>query len=522
MGGKAWIVAALIALAGCGNQDSGGGGKGAAAVQPQQVTAEELRAAVSDPRVERFYEARNWQPAWDGEGARRLIEAIGDARRHALDPGRFLAEAEQAATPAAREAALSLAALSYAEALARGRTDPNRIRDVYTVARPNPELVSGLNQALEGGGIGPWLAGLAPQDEEYRALSEAYLRYAAQAGGARRGPIPGGETIEPGGSDPRVPAIAEALRAAGYLAPAAQQEQEQQKEGTAKQAPPQQSNRYTPEMAAAVRRLQLDHGLNDDGVVGSETLAALNAGGFERARTLAVNLERRRWLERRPPATRIDVNTAAAMLTYWRDGSQADRRRVVVGQPGNETPQLGSPMFRLVANPTWTVPKSIEEEEIAPQGEGYLRRNNMVRRNGMIVQLPGPDNALGQVKFDMQNDHAIYLHDTPAKSLFAQEQRHFSHGCVRVQDALGFARMIARQEGVLEEFERALATGEETFVRLPRQIPVRLLYQTAFVENGRVLFRPDPYGWDDDVAQALGLAARERGPAPAHRSDVGP
>lgn len=524
MSGKAWILAALIALAGCGNQNGAGGGTGAAAVQPDQVDPQVLRAAVSDERVERFYEARNWRPAWTAGDARVLVEAIGEAERHALDPGRFLAEAEQADTPSAREAALSLAALSYAEALARGRTDPRRIRDVYTVARPNPELAAGLNQALQNGQVGQWLASLAPQDDEYRALSEAYLRYSRRAGREQRSPIGAGDVIRPGGSDPRIPPIVERLRAEGYLAAPAREPQAEQgkQDKQAKQTERPNPNRYTPEMAAAVRRLQQEYGLEANGTIGPDTLTALNAGSFDRARTLAVNLERRRWLERTPPATRIDVNTAAATLSYWRGNTLADRRRVVVGQPGNETPQLGSPIFRLVANPSWTVPKSIEEEEIAPKGEGYMRRNNMIRRDGMIVQLPGPTNALGQVKFDMQNDHAIYLHDTPAKALFAEEQRHFSHGCVRVHDALGFARLIAGQEGVIEEFERGLATGEETFVPLPRRIPVRLLYQTAFVEDGRVMFRADPYGWDDDVARALGLAAHERRASPTHRSDVGP
>jgi murein L,D-transpeptidase YcbB/YkuD len=146
----------------------------------------------------------------------------------------------------------------------------------------------------------------------------------------------------------------------------------------------------------------------------------------------------------------------------------------------------------------------------------------MVRRDGRIVQRSGPDNALGQVKFDMRNDQAIYLHDTPAKALFAENQRHFSHGCVRVQDALGFARMIAEQEGVLDDWEEALAKDEETFVALPREIPVRLLYHTAFVDGGRIRFRPDVYGLDEDVAQALGLAARPRVTRVRRPTDVGP
>ena len=508
------LAAALLVLAACGGSPNGDGGEGIAAVQPSRVSQADLRSAVSDERLVRFYEARGWQPAWNVDTAAALVEVVRGATRHGLDPEAFLADAARSDAPAVREAGLSLAALSYGEALARGRVDPRRIRDTYAIPRPDPDLAAGLGQAVERGNVADWLEGLAPRDAEYRQLSEAYLAAARQANGERPAPLQGGETMRPGAEDSRVPAIVAALRAQGYLPESP--EPEGQPGGQAG------AQRYTPEMVEAVRRLQEDRGLEADGVIDDETLAAIGQSAVDRARTLAVNLERRRWLPRESTATRIDVNIPAAFLTYWRDGNAADRRPVVVGQPGNETPELASPMFRLVANPTWTVPRSIEEEEIAPKGEGYLRRNNMERRDGWIVQLPGPDNALGQVKFDMRNDQAIYLHDTPAKALFARDRRWFSHGCVRVQDALGFASMIADQEGVTDAWLEARATGDETFVPLPREIPVRTLYHTAFVDGGRVRFRPDPYGLDEDVARALGLAAQPRRTAPVHLNDVGP
>jgi murein L,D-transpeptidase YcbB/YkuD len=502
-----WI-AALLALGGCASQNSGDGGNGLAAVQPSQVAPGELRAAVQDARARRFYEARDWQPAWNAITGEALVAAIGEAPRHGLDPGQFLAAAERAETPVAREAALTLAALDYAQALARGRSDPPRLHDIYSVPRPETDVIAGLNQSLANEGLGNWLGGLAPQDDEYRRLSEAYVAASRQAATARRRtPIPGGAEIRPGGADRRLPDIAAALAADGYYTPP---------EGRSP------VTRLTPELAAAVKRVQEDYGLNPDGAIAGDTLAAINEGAFERARTLAINLERRRWLAREAPETRIDVNTASAMLTYWRGGRAADRRRVVVGEPGNETPELGSPLYRLVANPTWTVPRSIQSEEIAPKGAGYLRRNNMEWRDGWIVQRSGPTNSLGLVKFDMRNDHAIYLHDTPAKPLFAEDDRHASHGCVRVQDALGFAQMIADQEGVRAEWDRARAGGDEAFVPLPRPIPVRLMYQTAFVEGDRVRYRLDYYGWDDAVARALGLASRPPRPARERSRDIGP
>jgi murein L,D-transpeptidase YcbB/YkuD len=269
--------------------------------------------------------------------------------------------------------------------------------------------------------------------------------------------------------------------------------------------------------------MQADYGIDPDGVIGEDTLEILNLSDADRERAIAAAMERMRWLDRNPPATRIDVNVAAARLTYWRDGKIVDTRKVVVGEPESETPQLGSPIYRLVANPTWTVPRSIQKEEIAGKGSAYLRRNNMVWKDGWIVQQPGPKNSLGLVKFDMKNGHEIYLHDTPAKALFTETQRQRSHGCVRVEDALGFAELLARDAGVLDEWRKARATGKETFVPLPREIPVRLLYHTVlFDEAGEPVIRADPYGWNDRVSAALGFPARESLRLRRTASDVGP
>ncbi|HEX2561106.1 L,D-transpeptidase family protein, partial [Phenylobacterium sp.] len=162
---------------------------------------------------------------------------------------------------------------------------------------------------------------------------------------------------------------------------------------------------------------------------------------------------------------------------------------------------------------------------ILPQGEAYLQRNNMVVQDGRVIQKPGPDAALGLVKFDMQNEHAIYLHDTPAKALFASDQRQRSHGCVRVEKAVEFARFLAERHGAADAFEPALASGETTVIELTTEIPVRLLYHTAVLDpDGGVRLGPDPYGWDARVAKALGLGGVEA-PQPdsdAEAAELGP
>ena len=237
-----------------------------------------------------------------------------------------------------------------------------------------------------------------------------------------------------------------------------------------------------------------------------------------------MNLERLRWLDRNPPQTRIDVNTGAAYLDYWRNGTLRDHRNVVVGQPDWETPQLGSPIFQLVAHPYWRVPDSILDDELKDKSPAYLAANNMEYRDGRLVQLPGPKNSLGEVKFDMRNDQAIYLHDTPAKALFTMPERHRSHGCIRVRDATGFAMLLASDDGVLPKFQEAMMKpDDEGFVKLKTEVPVRLLYHTAFVEDGRVKLVNDTYGWDDDVAYALGYVRKPPRAKQGHAGgDVGP
>jgi len=412
--------ASALALAGCGDD----------------------RPAGNEPQAPAEARPIEWSQGLE----QQLMQALDDAPRHGLTRDLFL-KGDLPGSGADRNRELTRIAFDYASALAHGKVDPAKLREVYTVPRPNIDVRAGLRQAAAEGRLREWLDSLAPQTQEYRALSEAFMQL--------------------------VPLLA------------------------------------TPAAVAA------DNSSNVSGARADEAR--------DRARALAVAMERLRWLDRNPPATRIDVNTAATFLTYYRDGQAVDQRRVVAGQPGWETPQLGSPIFQLVANPSWTVPESIEEEELSKKPASYFREQKIVRKDGRYVQLPGPKNALGEVKFDMRNNEQIFLHDTPAKALFSQPERHESHGCVRVENAVDFARMLAEADGVLEEFDKALASGDEEYVMLKREVPVRLMYHTAYLgADGRVHFVPDVYGWDNDVAAALGYETKAP-PRTEHRQgDIGP
>ena len=477
----------------------------------------DLRAAATDPTTRRFYEANGWQAVWSDPAERALERSLGERARHGLDHRAFIEDPKPSWSPAGREIALTRAALGYAAALARGATDPSKLHAIYTLPRPDADLAKPLAQAITDGTLDTWFTSLAPQDDVYARLSQAYLAAHLQSGGADQAKIAAG-IIRVGDTDERVPAIVADLVGAEYLtvdtsAPTTP--------GAASEA--KDANRYTQRVANAVESLQRDYGIAADGVIGPATLEILNLRPGDRAVALAVALERLRWLSRTPPATRIDVNTAAARLFYYRDGKLIDSRRVIVGQPGKETPQLLAPMFQLVANPTWTIPKSIQNGEMAGVSAAYLRRRNMVRRNGWIVQRPGPSNALGLVKFDMHDEYAIYLHDTSAPALFGRSARYLSHGCVRVEDALGFAQRIAEDEGIADQWQRAQASGKYTLVALPKQIPVRLLYQNVFIEtDGSVAFRTDPYGWNAPIAKALGFDKGSTVRARAPAMDIGP
>jgi murein L,D-transpeptidase YcbB/YkuD len=482
------LLSLVICLTACDQWSKVTGGD--PQVKPAEVSTESLQKRAGDVRA--FYEERKWRPAWTSAAAGQFYRALEGAWQHGIDPGGFKAMVS-AEDPVGREIELTHAALAYASALARGLADPRTIFSIYDIEMNQTKVASGLSEALDRKNLARWLTGLAPQDAEYRKLSGAYLKFRELATHPQPPAIAPGATMKPGESDPRIPQLAARLRSDGYLSGKDVRRS---------------ADRYTDEIAAAVKAFQEEQGIAADGVVGPGTLAVLNAGPEDRARQLALNLEARRWLSREVAPDRIDVNLPGAFLVLYRAGAEVERRRVVVGSPGNRTPHLAYPFDQLIVNPTWTVPQRIAEEEILAKGPEYMASRNMSLVDGLIVQQTGPDSALGLVKFDMQNQYAIYLHDTPAKDLFDTSGRYYSHGCVRVEGAVDFARRLAKQHGKGEEFDHKLASGSTAVVELGAKVLVRLLYHTAFVdEHGKVAFRPDMYGWDAALAASLGAPA---------------
>jgi L,D-transpeptidase YcbB len=226
----------------------------------------------------------------------------------------------------------------------------------------------------------------------------------------------------------------------------------------------------------------------------------------KRARQLAINLERLRWLPRRIPPDRVVVNAAIARLQLFRNDRPVFTTRVVVGEIDKQTPELQSTINDVLFNPPWNIPRSIVQQEILPKlaaDPDYLSRHHMRwRSGGSIQQEAGPYSALGRLKFEMNDRYDVYLHDTPLKSLFLSADRMMSHGCVRVENPRALAQLLLNQNA--EAIDKGIALGYTNRRALPTPLPIFIVYQTAYVEaDGTIQFRSDPYERDDEIWQHL-------------------
>jgi len=532
------------------------GGDIPAAAAPAGTAAAlaERTVGTAPDAVARFYAARAHAPLWlDDEGragmrAARLVEALQAADAHALPPARYDAAGLAAALdatgprPAAESAALDLALtrayLDYARDLSSGLLTPRRVdRDLdLDPVRPEPEaLLTRMAASADPQGL---LDGLAPAHPDYAALRDRLAAYRALAAGEGWGaPVPQGTTLREGDRSARVATLRRRLEAMGDLAPAADAAGDDLKLAAndvitdAASATAGDPAYFDARLTAAVARFQARHGLNTDGLVGPATLRALNRSPGYRARQIAANLERLRWLNRPLGQRHVMVNLAGFRMALVEDGREVFASRVVIGKRRFPTAEFSDEIEYMVVNPAWNVPSSIVANEILPALQAdptYLTRKNMELRGvdmppesitweyvtpstfpGRVRQRPGPGNALGRIKFLFPNRHAIYLHDTPQRSLFRRDMRAYSHGCVRVMEPLAFARHLLRDQ--LGDPDAALARWMaregEIYVHLDHPVPVHLTYRTAPVDQGAAdQFRADVYGRDAQIATALEAA----------------
>ena len=294
-------------------------------------------------------------------------------------------------------------------------------------------------------------------------------------------------------------------------------------------------------LETGVRAFQQRHGLEDDGIVGKTTLAALNVPVEQRIDQIRANLERARWVLHDLPETYILVDIAGFRVTYTRDGEIVWETRAQVGQPFRKTPVFRARMTYLEVNPTWTVPPTILKEDVLPaikRDPAYLAQKNMqiIDYNGnpvdtaslewqrytgrnfpyLIRQGPGPENALGRIKFMFPNKHLVYLHDTPSKSLFGKATRAFSSGCIRIEHPYELAGLLLEGNPNWDK-QKVLAAVDSLKTRtisLHQPISVILLYWTVgFTPDGRVAFKQDIYERDPAIVRGLNAGFRFRSSA---------
>ncbi len=479
----------------------------------------------------RFYQERQFQLAWsDGRQllppAEELLAAIPAAAGEGLNPWAYhlaaLTELVQRfrSTPTPQIAAeldllLSDAFMALSSHYLNGRIAPAAVDRDWHIPREAAEPLRMLNQALTSGRIRDSLQALLPADPAYAALRNAWqdLQLLAAVGGWPR--LSFKPPLRLGASGPEVAALRQRLLVSRDL-PAS--------EGS--------GETFDAGLEAAVWRFQTRHGLVADRIVGLQTLAAFNVPAAERARQLAVNLERWRWLPRVFGERHLRVNLPAFHLDLIENGESVLAMRVIVGRQMRQTPAFVERITYLVLNPYWEVPHHLAVVDLLPKikADGdYLAKNGIkvftspggAQLNPAAIdwqqlgrgnfpyhlrQDPGPKNALGRIKFIFPNRHTVYLHDTPTPKLFEREQRSFSSGCIRIEKPFLLAQLLLRGSPLAEPaaFDKALQEAISAVVFLPTPIPVYLLYFTAWVEADATLnFRPDLYKRDSRLSAAL-------------------
>jgi len=501
---------------------------------PADTVSWQFRGASSLalPALRTFYARRDYAPAWTGSTgfeprARRLASVIRGAVRHGLAPqtyradlierlaGRPLADAS-ASNRADIELLLTDSLLAYLRDLLYGitRGSETGLSEIDAAEALDPAELAAAS--LAAGDLAGIADRVAPTPAAYDRLTAALARLRALAAEDAPFALPD-RTLRAGDRGDDVAALRSRLAFLGDLT------EDEVRAAT-----------FDAALARALRGFQQRHGLESDGVAGARTRAALETPVAERARAVELNLERWRRLPRDPGTRYLLVNTAGQELEVVENRRRSLHMRVIVGVPFLSTPSFSSQIDTVVLNPYWEVPHSIAVNEILPElrdNPGYLAEQRMeVWQRGAggsrvrdaqaldwsaiparrfpyrFRQKPGPGNALGRVKFLMPNRYNVYLHDTPAKSLFAQAQRCFSHGCVRLEKPLELAGLVLQDEPgwAWERVEKTLETEQNYRIRLTRPVPVYLVYLTAWVDDrGGLHFRNDVYGRDGQLAKAL-------------------
>jgi murein L,D-transpeptidase YcbB/YkuD len=466
-----------------------------------------------------FYEARGFLPAWTNgggltPGAVALIDRLAAADADGLDPRAYRTPSQYSGgTPIALAVAdimMSMAVAAYTREASAGRLDPRAVSREIDLSPDYPDVAIAVRSVAVAADQVAALDGFNPIHPDYLAL-RAELARLRDEDPVERIVIPTGPTLRLGDEGERVAVLRQRLDL---------------------EATDGEVAIFDEDLKAAVIEFQGVARLVTDGIVGPATIGALNGPNIDPVAEIIANMERWRWLPHDFGEFYVHVNVPEFMVRIVADDEVHHEPRVVVGKVSSRTTIFSDEIEHFIVNPFWYVPASIIAAEYMPilrSDPGYFNRNNydvFARWNGTVSQVnpvqidwsrlsasdvsmrqrPGPGNALGRIKFMFPNSHAIYLHDTPSKSLFQRDVRSFSHGCVRVMNPIDFADALL----LLEQFDRsgleALFGNTERQVNLDTHIPVHITYFTAVIdEAGNVQFKGDLYGYSATVRDQLGI-----------------
>ena len=494
----------------------------------------DTRAHAQAQKLYFFYGARHFEPLWlteDAAGkigfskkAEKIIEVFKRSELAGFRPSDYLtpeldvaAAGTDPARLAALETAFSAAAVRYAQDAYGGRLAPTDVSRLWTITPRRINEADMLMRLAESDAPDRILLELSPKGREFLALKAALAKFYDGSVIDESVTIPDGPLLKPGKKDDRVTLLRqrldvpepEILETAGAEAVA--------------------DITYDDALVDAVKAFQENLGLTPDGVVGPATVAALNGGSATTKEDIIANMERWRWEPENYGEFFVHVNIPEFRLVIMDRDELHYTTRVVVGTPKNQTPVFSDEIEHVVVNPYWNVPASIASNEIAPRlasNPGYLAGQNMELlyggkvvnasavdwsttsiRNFHIRQRPGAGNALGQIKFLFPNQHDVYLHDTPSKSLFQRSFRAYSHGCIRVQNPMEFAdALLVHEEGLSRASLESQFGPRERWNNLKNHIPVHITYFTLRVdEDGTIRSFGDVYGHNKRMIELLDL-----------------
>jgi len=485
--------------------------------------------------ISRMYLANDYRPIWNESGIKALSVALDGLAADGLNPADYrlapiepiLAAPKLGGLDAPRAAELDiLLSEAYLQAVYNlyfGKSDPQRLDpDInFTRELEGEDQAPRLLAAASEGRIEEAFDWARPKNKRYGWMKEALARYRGYQAAGGWELLPEGKALKPGLSDPRIPDLRKRLAVTGDL-PA-----------NAGAGP--DPELYDAKLQEAVEAFQRRHGIEADGVVGPGTLAALNTPVEARIDQIRVNLERQRWIMHEAYDEFMVVDIAGFQVYWVKDDQVIWEEQAQVGKEYTRTPVFKDNIRILEFNPTWTIPPGILRRSILPalkKDPGYLGKKGylLLTQDGkrgdpksvnwhtlkgfpyIISQPPGPDNALGLVKFLFPNPHLVYLHDTNHRELFDRSKRTFSSGCVRVRNPFDLAERLLAGQGDWDRkrIDQVVASGATTRVKLEKPLRILIVYGTARAEEGRVHFRPDIYQRDAAVLKALDGAFRVR------------